>query len=76
MKAVRLHAYDEWPTVDEVADPTIEGPHDVIVRIGGAGVCRTDIHIWEGQWAPKTGVDLPEAKYFARKHLSTSARCT
>lgn len=59
MKAVRLHAYDEWPTVDEVADPTIEGPHDVIVRIGGAGVCRTDIHIWEGQWAPKTGVDLP-----------------
>ncbi len=59
MKAVRLHDYDEWPTVDEVADPEIQGPHDVIVKIGGAGVCRTDIHIWEGQWAPKTGVDLP-----------------
>ncbi|HSJ43744.1 MAG TPA: NAD(P)-dependent alcohol dehydrogenase [Euzebyales bacterium] len=59
MKAVRLHAYDEWPSVDEVADPQITGPFDVIVRIGGAGVCRTDLHIWEGQWAPKTGVDLP-----------------
>lgn len=59
MKAVRLHTYDEWPTVDEVPDPQISDPYDVIVRIGGAGVCRTDIHIWEGQWAPKTGVDLP-----------------
>lgn len=59
MKAVRLHEYDQWPTVDEVPDPEIQGPHDVVVTIGGAGVCRTDIHIWEGQWAPKTGVELP-----------------
>ena len=27
------------------------GPLDVIVKIGGAGVCRTDLHIIEGQWA-------------------------
>jgi NAD+-dependent secondary alcohol dehydrogenase Adh1 len=25
---------------------------DVIVRIGGAGVCRTDLHIIEGVWKP------------------------
>lgn len=59
MKAVRLHAYDQWPSVDEVAEPQITGPFDVIVRIGGAGLCRTDLHIWEGQWAEKTGVQLP-----------------
>lgn len=59
MKAVRLHAYDEWPSVDEVPEPAISGPLDVVVRIGGAGVCRTDIHIWEGQWAEKSGVQLP-----------------
>jgi NAD+-dependent secondary alcohol dehydrogenase Adh1 len=59
MKAVRLHAYDQWPSVDDVPEPEITGPFDVIVRIGGAGVCRTDLHIWEGQWAPKTGVELP-----------------
>jgi NAD+-dependent secondary alcohol dehydrogenase Adh1 len=29
------------------------------VRIGGAGVCRTDLHIIEGQWAAKSGVRLP-----------------
>ena len=59
MKAVRLHAYDQWPSVDDVPEPEITGPFDVVVRIGGAGVCRTDLHIWEGQWAEKSGVDLP-----------------
>jgi NAD+-dependent secondary alcohol dehydrogenase Adh1 len=59
MKAVRLHHYDERPVVEEVPDPTITGPHDVIVRIGGAGLCRTDLHIIEGQWKEKSGVRLP-----------------
>lgn len=59
MKAVRLHAYDESPTVDEVPEPTVERPDDVIVEIGGAGLCRTDLHIVEGQWATRSGVTLP-----------------
>lgn len=59
MKAVRLHAYHHTPTVDEVPEPKITGPLDVIVRVGGAGVCRTDLHIVEGQWEAKSGVALP-----------------
>lgn len=59
MKAVRLAAYNQLPDVKEVAEPKITGPHDVIVRIGGAGLCRTDLHIIEGQWAAKSGVTLP-----------------
>jgi NAD+-dependent secondary alcohol dehydrogenase Adh1 len=59
MKAVRVHAYEERPTVDDVPEPTITGPHDVIVKIGGAGLCRTDLHIIEGQWADRSGVELP-----------------
>ena len=59
MKAVRLHKYEELPNVEEVAEPKITGPFDVIVRIGGAGLCRTDLHIIEGQWAEKSGVKLP-----------------
>jgi NAD+-dependent secondary alcohol dehydrogenase Adh1 len=31
----------------------------VVVRIGAAGLCRTDLHIQEGQWAEKSGVKLP-----------------
>src|SRR5256885_4430615 len=59
MKAVRLHHYEEQPVVEEVAEPKITGPFDVIVRIGGAGLCPTDLHIIEGQWKEKSGVTLP-----------------
>jgi NAD+-dependent secondary alcohol dehydrogenase Adh1 len=59
MKAVRLHSYGERPVVEEVAEPRITDPLDVIVRIGGAGLCRTDLHIIEGQWKEKSGVELP-----------------
>ncbi len=59
MKSVRLHKYEERPVVEQVPDPAITGPLDVIVRIGGAGLCRTDLHIYEGQWADRSGVTLP-----------------
>jgi NAD+-dependent secondary alcohol dehydrogenase Adh1 len=59
MKAVRLHAYNEQPVVDEVPEPKIEGPFDVIVKIGGAGVCRTDLHIILGQWDDAMQPTLP-----------------
>src|SRR5712692_3679897 len=59
MKAVRLHHYQEQPKIEQVPEPKITGPLDVIVRIGGAGLCRTDLHIIEGQWAEITGITLP-----------------
>ncbi len=58
MQAVRLHRYHERPSVDEIDEPKVEGPLDVIVKVGGAGLCRTDIHIYEGQWA-EVGVEPP-----------------
>lgn len=59
MRAVRLHRYEQRPTVEEIAEPEATEPFDVIVRIGGAGLCRTDLHIVEGQWAAKSNVALP-----------------
>jgi NAD+-dependent secondary alcohol dehydrogenase Adh1 len=59
MKAARLHRYHESLHVEELDEPRITDPHDVIVRVGGAGLCRTDLHIQEGQWAEKSGVELP-----------------
>jgi NAD+-dependent secondary alcohol dehydrogenase Adh1 len=59
MIAARLHAYHEALKIDEVDEPKAAGPLDVVVRIGAAGLCRTDLHIQEGQWAEKSGVELP-----------------
>ncbi len=59
MKAVRLHEYGQHPVVEEVAEPRITSPYDVIVRIGGAGLCRTDLHIMEGHFRAQSGITLP-----------------
>jgi NAD+-dependent secondary alcohol dehydrogenase Adh1 len=59
MKAARLHGYHEALKLDSIAEPEVDGPFDVIVRIGAAGLCRTDLHIQEGQWAEKSQVVLP-----------------
>src|SRR6201995_2450115 len=59
MKAVRLREFPSQPVIDDIPEPTIRGPLDVIVKIGGAGVCRTDLHIMEGQWDAAMGTPLP-----------------
>ena len=65
MRAAVLERYDEalsgseFVTLQNVPDPKITKPGDVIVRIGGAGVCRTDLHIVEGIWRSKVEVKLP-----------------
>jgi NAD+-dependent secondary alcohol dehydrogenase Adh1 len=59
MKAVRLHRYHERPSVDEVPEPKVTAPLDVLVRVGAAGLCRTDLHIYEGQWEHLTHPELP-----------------
>jgi NAD+-dependent secondary alcohol dehydrogenase Adh1 len=59
MKAVRLHEYHAQPRLDEVPQPDLQGPHDVLVRIGGAGVCRTDLHVRDGWFEEVMGPELP-----------------
>jgi NAD+-dependent secondary alcohol dehydrogenase Adh1 len=59
MKAVRLHGYHQQPVIDDVPEPHVKGPLDVVVKIGGAGVCRTDLHIIEGQWDAAMHPQLP-----------------
>ena len=59
MKAIRVHAYRQPPRLDDVPEPRATGPDDVIVRIGGAGLCRTDLHIIDGWFADVIPSDLP-----------------
>ena len=65
MKAAVLNDYDtslsapEFVVYRDVPEPKIEAPGDIIVRIGGAGVCRTDLHVIEGLWRDRVSVKLP-----------------
>ena len=57
MKAAQLYQFDELLSgsellvYEDVSEPIIEKPTDVIVRIGGAGVCGTDLELIKGSGA-------------------------
>ena len=59
MKAVQLPKYEVAPELVDVPGPEITAPLDIVVKIGGAGVCRTDLHIMEGQWDAAMHTPLP-----------------
>ncbi|WP_370303763.1 NAD(P)-dependent alcohol dehydrogenase [Pseudooceanicola sp.] len=54
MQAARLYEYDPEMNVElkieDVRPPTITAADEVIVKVGAAGLCRTDLHIIEGVW--------------------------
>jgi len=51
MKAARLHAFGESLRIDSVEVPKV-ARDEVLLRIVGAGVCHTDLHIREGKFPP------------------------
>jgi propanol-preferring alcohol dehydrogenase/NAD+-dependent secondary alcohol dehydrogenase Adh1 len=57
MRAAQVVEYHEPVRIVEVADPVLTDPFDVLIRVAGAGICRTDLHILDGQleaaFAPK-----------------------
>jgi NAD+-dependent secondary alcohol dehydrogenase Adh1 len=59
MRAVQVIGYGERARVTEVEEPKVVDPHDVVVRIAGAGICRTDVHILGGQLAEAFKPTLP-----------------
>lgn len=59
MRAVQLQAVREPLQVVSVADPE-PGPRDAIVEISACGICRSDWHLWQGDWAWEgIAVELP-----------------
>jgi S-(hydroxymethyl)glutathione dehydrogenase/alcohol dehydrogenase len=47
MKAAVFHKIGDI-SVDNVADPTIEQPEDLIVRVTSTAICGSDLHIYDG----------------------------
>jgi glutathione-independent formaldehyde dehydrogenase len=42
--------------VEEVDDPQLEHPNDVIVRITSTAICGSDLHMYEGRTAAQPGI--------------------
>lgn len=48
MKAARLHAYGQPLVIEDVPVPQ-PSPGEVVVKIGGAGFCHSDLHVIDGE---------------------------
>ena len=73
MRAVQVVGYHKNLEMKELPVPEPTGPFDVVIEIGGAGVCRTDLHILEGQWAEKNP-DLHTAVHDRSRERRLGAR--
>jgi glutathione-independent formaldehyde dehydrogenase len=54
MKAVVYHGANNV-TVDNVEDPRIEDPNDVILKITTTAICGSDLHMYEGRTKAEPG---------------------
>jgi NAD+-dependent secondary alcohol dehydrogenase Adh1 len=52
MRAAQLQAYHRPLELIERPEPEPVAPRDVVIKVGGAGVCATDLHAQEGLMEP------------------------
>jgi D-arabinose 1-dehydrogenase-like Zn-dependent alcohol dehydrogenase len=57
MRAAVMEALRRPLVVRDVPDPTVD-PNGVLLRVEANGICRTDWHLWRGDWT-WVGVELP-----------------
>lgn len=60
MLSARIHEYQKPLSVESVPKPRARGA-GVIVRVGAAGLCHSDLHLMAGEWKDSIPLKLPLA---------------
>ncbi len=50
MKAARVTEFKKPLEIGNIPDPT-PGPNDAVISVEASGICRSDWHMWQGDWA-------------------------
>ena len=58
--ASRIHRYRSALVVEEIQRPTILSPEGVLVKVGAAGLCHSDLHLINGDWKQSLPLSLPK----------------
>jgi D-arabinose 1-dehydrogenase-like Zn-dependent alcohol dehydrogenase len=48
IRAARIHRYNSPLIMDDIKRPVISSPGEVVVRVGAAGLCHSDLHLIDG----------------------------
>lgn len=59
MLSARIHEYQKPLAIDNVQRPDVKG-EGVLVKIGGAGLCHSDLHLISGEWKNALPLSLPK----------------
>ncbi|MEM2141469.1 MAG: NAD(P)-dependent alcohol dehydrogenase [Nitrososphaera sp.] len=60
MLSARIHVYQKPLVVEKVPKPRAKGP-GVVVKVGAAGLCHSDLHLIAGEWKDSIPLRLPLA---------------
>lgn len=58
MKSARMHGYHRPLTLEDVPMPEI-GPEEALIKVGAAGMCRTDVQLLDGYFQPYAQPSFP-----------------
>jgi propanol-preferring alcohol dehydrogenase len=58
--AARIHKYRSALVVEDINRPAISSPESVLLRIGAAGLCHSDLHLINGDWEKNLPLSLPK----------------
>ncbi len=58
MRAARMYAYKQPLRLEDIPVPE-PGPNEVLIKVGGAGMCRTDYQLVDGYFAHAKGFEFP-----------------
>jgi alcohol dehydrogenase, propanol-preferring len=58
MRAARMYGYKQPLELEEIPIPDIE-PNQILVKVGGAGMCRTDFQLIDGYFHSSLPMQFP-----------------
>jgi propanol-preferring alcohol dehydrogenase len=60
MVAARIHKYQEPLVVGSIPRPRVINGESVLVKVGAAGLCHSDLHLINGEWKDAIPLSLPK----------------
>jgi alcohol dehydrogenase, propanol-preferring len=60
MLSARIHEYQEPLAIDTVSKPKVVHGEEVLIRVGAAGLCHSDLHLINGEWKDVLPLKLPK----------------
>jgi propanol-preferring alcohol dehydrogenase len=60
IRSARIHEYNQPLELDKCSKPVIRHDEEVLIKVGAAGLCHSDLHLINGEWKNIIPLNLPK----------------